>query len=76
MNTVIFKSDREQYLSMKNYSSTKQTFNEYTLVSPQDNTLKFDSKFESGNLYKAVKVNENEYNLLLNFDTETKGFTQ
>lgn len=43
---------------------------------PQENTLKFNSKFESGNLHKAIKINENTYTLLLNYDTETKGHTQ
>ena len=49
---------------------------EYTLVAPQEDSLRFDSKFESGNLHKAIKVSENEYNLLLEYDTETKGYTQ
>ena len=43
---------------------------------PTHNTLLFDSRFESGNLSKAVKINENEYNLFLDYDTETKGHTQ
>lgn len=49
---------------------------EYTLVIPHEKTLKFNSKFECGNLHKAIKVNENEYNLLLEYDAETKGYTQ
>lgn len=68
--------DRLQYMSMKNYSSQKAYPQEYTLVVPNDKTLKFDSKFESGNLHKAIRVSENEYNLLLEHDTETKGYTQ
>ena len=30
-----------------------------------NNTLEFDSVFESGNLALAIKVTDNEYNLLL-----------
>ena len=36
----------------------------------------FDSRFESGNLRKAVKVNNIEYNLWLDNDLNTKGHTQ
>ena len=36
----------------------------------------FDSHFESGNLRKAIKVSDNEYNLLLDVDTETTSYTQ
>jgi cytosolic carboxypeptidase protein 2/3 len=61
---------------MKPYTPFKQYISEYTLVVPNDNTLKFDSKFESGNLHKAIKISENEYSLLLDYDTETKGHTQ
>ena len=61
---------------MKSYTPMKSFPYEYTLVAPQEDSLRFDSKFESGNLHKAIKVSENEYNLLLEYDTETKGYTQ
>ena len=61
---------------MKAYPSVKPFVPEYTLVVPKSETLKFDSHFESGNLRKAVKVSENEYNLLLDYDIETEGHTQ
>lgn len=38
--------------------------------------LVFDSRFESGNLRKAAKVNNIEYNLWLENDFNTKGHTQ
>jgi cytosolic carboxypeptidase protein 2/3 len=38
--------------------------------------LIFDSRFESGNLRKASKVNNVEYNLWLDNDLNTKGHTQ
>lgn len=38
--------------------------------------LIFDSRFESGNLRKASKVNNIEYNLWLENDMNTKGHTQ
>lgn len=38
--------------------------------------LVFDSRFESGNLHKASKVHNSEYNLWLNNDTYTRGHTQ
>lgn len=42
---------------------------------PLNNMLIFDSRFESGNLRKAVKVNNIEYNLWLENDLNTKGHT-
>ena len=38
--------------------------------------LLFESRFESGNLRRAVHVNGNEYDLLLNWDHGTRGHTQ
>lgn len=40
------------------------------------NVLIFDSRFENGNLKKAAKVNNVEYNLWLENDHNTKGHTQ
>jgi hypothetical protein len=45
-------------------------------VPPQENLLIFDSRFESGNLRRAVKVNNIEYNLWLENDLNTKGHIQ
>ena len=41
-----------------------------------DPTLLFESRFETGNLDIAVKVNEQEYQLLLQVDINTNGHTQ
>lgn len=40
----------------------------YQLKSPQDTTLIFESRFESGNLYRATQVGEFEYDLELKCD--------
>jgi hypothetical protein len=61
---------------MKNYPPFPVYTPQYTLVVPEEEVLYFDSRFESGNLSKAIKISDNEYNLLLNFDTETQGHTQ
>ena len=45
-------------------------------VDPEDKTLLFESKFESGNLYLAQKVSDSEYNLLMQNDINTNGHTQ
>ena len=37
----------------------------YTRKGPEDNTLHFESRFESGNLAAAVKVSDSDYHLLL-----------
>ena len=45
-------------------------------VPDQQNVLIFDSRFENGNLRKAAKVSNVEYNLWLENDLNTKGHTQ
>lgn len=47
----------------------------YKLASPSDPTLIFESWFESGNLFSALKVSDEEYNLLLSNDVNTSGHT-
>jgi hypothetical protein len=46
----------------------------YNLYIPDDGiTLEFNSKFESGNLYKAVKLSDYEYSLQISADMNTTG---
>ncbi|XP_054947487.1 cytosolic carboxypeptidase 2 isoform X8 [Physeter macrocephalus] len=47
-----------------------------TLQGPEDNTLLFESRFESGNLQKAVRVNTYEYELTLRTDLYTNKHAQ
>ncbi|XP_006865167.1 PREDICTED: cytosolic carboxypeptidase 2 [Chrysochloris asiatica] len=47
-----------------------------TLQGPEDNTLLFESRFESGNLQKAVRVDTYEYELTLQTDLYTNKHTQ
>ena len=37
----------------------------YKLKGPEDNTLIFESRFESGNLLAAMKITDLEYDLVL-----------
>lgn len=48
----------------------------YTPRDPQDPTLVFESRFESGNLELVARVSDTEYNLLLQNDINSKGHTQ
>ena len=48
----------------------------YYKLEPLEKTLLFESRFESGNLAMASKVSDNEYNLLLQSDVNSKGHTQ
>lgn len=48
----------------------------YKLASPDDVTLLFESRFECGNLLRAVKVNDTEYQLWLRNDLYTNKHTQ
>jgi len=48
----------------------------YKLKGSTDNTLVFESRFESGNLRRAVKITDFEYDLYLKNDYGTNGYTQ
>ena len=47
----------------------------YTHRNAEDKTILFESRFESGNLAAALKVNPNDYLLLLQNDVNTSGHT-
>ena len=47
----------------------------YKPIGLTDSTLIFESRFESGNLFSALKVSDNEYNLLLSNDVNPSGHT-
>ena len=42
----------------------------------EDMKVRFESRFENGNLSKAIKISETEYNLILSYDYNTSGHTQ
>mmetsp|Transcript_16693 Transcript_16693/g.21098 ORF Transcript_16693/g.21098 Transcript_16693/m.21098 type:complete len:182 (+) Transcript_16693:689-1234(+) len=48
----------------------------YVAHSENDSTLEFESRFESGNLRRAIQVSEYEYDLILKPDYNTRGYTQ
>lgn len=48
----------------------------YKLQGANDRTLLFESRFESGNLLAAIKLSDNEYDLVLQNDINTNGHTQ
>ena len=48
----------------------------YHKESDDDQTLVFESRFESGNLRRAVKIGDYEYNLILKYDHNTTAYTQ
>lgn len=65
-------SDYSAFLRMKYHTPDPPFTEEYSLEVPQDGiTLTFNSKFESGNLHKAIKITDYEYMLYLNADTNT-----
>ena len=71
-----FKKEIMQNITKKKrYDNTHHRF---LLRIPNDDEMKvrFESRFESGNLKKAIKVSDFEYNLWLNYDFNTKGHTQ
>jgi len=48
----------------------------YQLKDHDDSTLLFESRFESGNLMRAIKIGEHDYQLWLRFDMYTSKHTQ
>jgi len=48
----------------------------YTRIDDNDTTLIFDSRFESGNLLAAFRISENYYQLVVQNDTNTNGYSQ
>ncbi|KAJ3293027.1 Cytosolic carboxypeptidase 2 [Borealophlyctis nickersoniae] len=48
----------------------------YQLQSPDDSTLLFESRFESGNLQEAYRVDQYEYEMKVRKDLNTRGHTQ
>lgn len=48
----------------------------YVPTGPDDKTLTFESRFETGNLLTALKVSDHEYDLILQNDINTNGHTQ
>ena len=48
----------------------------YLPFTTKDETLVFESRFESGNLQSAIKISDCEYKLILQNDSLTNGNTQ
>ncbi|CAG9316011.1 unnamed protein product [Blepharisma stoltei] len=70
-----YDKDRQTFMNLCDFSQTKPKIEDRILMAPSS-VLKFESNFESGNLSKALKMNENEYNLYLEYDVNTQGHTQ
>jgi len=73
----------EGYFKFRDASSTHGVLRYYTelntyykLKDEDDDTLIFESRFESGNLKRVIQVDDYEYDLYLNPDISTGTFTQ
>jgi len=66
------ESDIRAFYRLRSLESIPSFATEYVLEVPNDSvTLRFESKFESGNLEKAVKLSDYDYLLFLKNDTNT-----
>ncbi|OMJ87122.1 hypothetical protein SteCoe_11195 [Stentor coeruleus] len=86
--TIVYQREDAKIYGPNIYNISKYLKNDYTglkgfenikpYYQPGDNdqTLVFESRFESGNLALASKVSDSEYNLLMQNDINTKGHTQ
>jgi len=74
--------EKKDFRAMKTGSSMGKTSKQsqpepfYKLKDENDKTLIFESRFESGNLLAAIKISDNEYDLVLQNDINTNGHTQ
>jgi len=73
----------EGYFKFKEASSTHGVMRYYTYLNPYyklkdeyDDTLVFESRFESGNLKRVIQTDDYEYDLYLNPDYSTGTYTQ
>lgn len=55
---------------------TKPLQSFYLPKDKSDETLVFESRFESGNLLAVKKISQDDYQLVLQKDTNTQGYTQ
>ena len=68
-------ADRRKLATMPQYGPFPAFSTDSKLGIPPG-SLRFNSRFESGNLKRAIRMMENEYSLLLQEDTNTAGHTQ
>lgn len=69
---LLFKKERTKFSEPISFPKGEY----YTPTGSNDKTLVFESRFESGNLQMAHKVSDNEYDLILQNDINSKGHTQ
>nr|XP_045380046.1 cytosolic carboxypeptidase 2 isoform X5 [Camelus bactrianus] len=80
--TVVYQLDsvptEDSYFTRSRVGGKRGVIKELavTLQGPEDNTLLFESRFESGNLQKAVRVDTYTYELTLRTDLYTRKHTQ
>lgn len=62
----------------QNFNNGKANGRPFLGMNPdlQTNSIVFDSYFESGNLDCVIKVTENEYDLFMRVDSNTRGHLQ
>lgn len=78
INRVVYDSITPSFyhkqIDQKDYNLDILPF--YIPKSIDDDTLIFESRFETGNLRRAIHIHEYEYDLILNPDESPKGHTQ
>ncbi|CAI2369038.1 unnamed protein product [Moneuplotes crassus] len=80
---LIGKEDRKilqncivEFPKKRSYRNEGRRNYKLVLSQKEELMLKFESRFENGNLWKAIKLSESEYNLVLMNDFNTNGHTQ
>jgi hypothetical protein len=81
IKNLIKHNNQTEDISLKlrttgNDTNIKEMLEPYYKPLPNDSTLVFESRFESGNLCLAAKVSDYEYNLFMQNDVNTEGYTQ
>lgn len=71
-NIINLKRKGDEPINPKN----KEVKPYYNKIDDRDTTLIFESRFESGNLLTAYKISESNYQLVVQNDTNTNGYSQ
>jgi|EP01047_Picozoa_sp_COSAG01_P020674 hypothetical protein len=80
LNRVVFDCIEPNPSAFRSASATPAPQSElppyYSKAGESDTTVSFESRFECGNLRRAIQVYEYEYDLILRPDINTRGHTQ
>lgn len=78
MNQIVYDSKEVSpyHADLQQSGLNLDVYPYYIPKSKNDKTLIFESRFESGNLRRAIQIGDYDYQLILEADYQTTGHTQ